>query len=230
MTSTSALVAFILFAVVASLNVPGCLPDGDATIVSEAIYQVPDPNTGLETFTNLTLVYFSCVSSQPEESKRQSQTPIDLCGIMESSEVFDSEFPRRPRDLLRVHDPSIHPYPPGTFICTQGPTDLPTLGDCANIDTAVVDSLIRPMTVIIPPLSGLALHLVNSTCALVFLNDDANNTYETCLTSIPDVYMDMVESECLQTQNGFIGSVRSPIEPGVQDWELHAVDSSSLYN
>ncbi|KAJ7619025.1 hypothetical protein B0H17DRAFT_1152239 [Mycena rosella] len=101
MTPTSALVVFILLTAAASLHVPGCLPDEDATIVSESIFQVPDPTTG-ETFTNLTLTYFTCPSRQaqgqseePEESralKRQSQAPIDLCGIMDSSAVFSSTF------------------------------------------------------------------------------------------------------------------------------------------
>lgn len=118
MTPTSALIAFILITAAASLHVPGCLPDEDATIVSESTFQVPDPTTHEETFTNLTLTYFTCPSrqaqaqdEQPEEHdlqnsilrgsrsrgpgalKHQSQTPIDLCGIMDSSEVFAGKCP-----------------------------------------------------------------------------------------------------------------------------------------
>ncbi|KAJ7107781.1 hypothetical protein C8R44DRAFT_885183 [Mycena epipterygia] len=225
MTPTSVLVAFILFTVAASLHPPGCLPDEDATIVSESIFQVPNPNTG-ETFTNLTLTYFTCPSrqaqahdGQPKEGglqtgeehlralKRQSQTPIDICGILDSSEVFTS-----------------------TFNCDQASGDLPTLRDCANIDTAVVDSLIRPMSVTIPALSGLIVSLVNNTCAMVFLNDDANDNYATCLHTIPDMDFDIMEECPPPFRDGFIGSVRSPIQPGVQNWEVHIASSNSLYN
>lgn len=40
------------------------------------------------------------------------------------------------------------------------------------------------MTVTIPALSGLVVSLLNNTCAFVFLNDDANDTYDTCLHTI----------------------------------------------
>ncbi|KAJ6564183.1 hypothetical protein B0H19DRAFT_1258663 [Mycena capillaripes] len=196
MTPTSALVVFILFKLAASIHAPGCLPDEDATIVSESIFQVPDPNTG-ETFTNLTLTYFTCPSRQTQAQPSQSATPIELCGIMDSSAVFST------------------------------PGNLPTLRDCSNIDTAIIDSFIRPMTVTIPALTGLVVSLFNNTCAFVFLNDDPNDTYDTCLHTIPDMGFDIME-ECPPAHDGFIGSVRSPIQPGLQNWEVRIVSSSFL--
>lgn len=99
MTPTSALVAFLLFDVAASLtNDPGCLPDEDAIVVSESMFLVPDPNN-FELLTNLTLTHFTCPSRQAQDQapnetalKRQSQTPVDLCGIMDSSEVSPVSF------------------------------------------------------------------------------------------------------------------------------------------
>ncbi|KAF8212754.1 hypothetical protein K438DRAFT_1170052 [Mycena galopus ATCC 62051] len=83
------------------------------------------------------------------------------------------------------------------------------------------------MEVVIPALSGLIVSLLNNTCAMVFLNDDVNDTYQTCLHTIPDMAQDISE-ECIGEQDGFIGSVRSPIQPGVQNWEVQMASASSL--
>ncbi|KAF7335635.1 hypothetical protein MVEN_02218400 [Mycena venus] len=192
MNPTSTLIGFILFAVATALqNVPGCLPDEQATVVTQSIFSVPDPTAppGPGLFTNLTLTYFTCPSRQaPAQS---NQPPIQICGAMDGSEVFFT----------------------ATFSCDQAPGNEPKLGDCANINTAVVDSIIRPMTITIPARSGIIMSLFNNTCTYVLLNDDANDTYQTCLNSIPDVGFDITE-ECPQQQDGFIGSVRSAIQPG----------------
>ncbi|KAJ7192399.1 hypothetical protein GGX14DRAFT_406350 [Mycena pura] len=205
MFPTSALVLFVLFTAATSLHAPGCLPDEDATIVSQAMFPAPDPNTGLETLTNLTLTFYTCPSRQAQTQPGQSETPIDICGIMDSSAVFSS-----------------------TITCLQAPGNLPTVRDCNNIDTAVIDSFSRPMIVTIPPLSGLAVSLPNNTCAFVFLNDDANDTYDTCLHTIPDMGQDIME-ECPPAQDGFIGTIRSPIQPGVQNWEVRMEFSGRVF-
>ncbi|KAF7346815.1 hypothetical protein MSAN_01820600 [Mycena sanguinolenta] len=144
-------------------------------------------------------------STQVDDQTWKRQTPIELCGIMDSSAVFES-----------------------TFNCTQGPTNLPKFSDCLDIDDAITDSLIRPMEVVLPPRSGLVVSLINNTCAFVFLNDDAEDTYQTCLHAIPDMAADMSESVCPNIEDGFIGSVRSLVQPGVQNWEVHIASSSSL--
>ncbi|KAK7470136.1 hypothetical protein VKT23_001576 [Stygiomarasmius scandens] len=206
MTRILALVALtILVTAAASLHVPGCLPNEDATIVSESTFQVPDLNSGP---FELILTYFTCPSReralQNGTLKRRDQNLIEICGIMDSSQVFA-----------------------GTFNCDQAPVDQPTIEDCSAIDDVITDSLIRPMVVTIPALSGLVVSLLNNSCAFVFLNDDTNDTYDTCLHTIPDVGFDITE-ECPQVRDGFIGSVRSPVQPGVQNWELHIISSSSL--
>ncbi|KAJ7454211.1 hypothetical protein FB451DRAFT_1184962 [Mycena latifolia] len=189
MTPTLAFVAFILLTVASSAHLPGCLPDEDATIISESIFQVPDPTTTGVPFTNLTLTYFTCPSRQAQVQHAQldeRQAPIDLCGFMDDGGIFST----------------------CTFSCDQALGDEPTLGDCENIMTAVVDSVIRPMTVTIPALSGVAVSLLNNTCAVVFFNDDDNETYDTCLTAISDMSFFITE-ECPQPRDGFIGSVLS---------------------
>jgi hypothetical protein len=137
MTPTSALVAFILLGVATAFHVPGCLPDEDVTILSAPVFPVIDPTT--ETFTNLTITYFTCPSRQAQASERQSQTSIELCGIMESGQVFDSKLvgsvPRPAPGLLFIHCNLL-----GTFTCDQVLGDQPTFNDCDNFDAGVVDS------------------------------------------------------------------------------------------
>ncbi|KAJ7763419.1 hypothetical protein B0H16DRAFT_1718649 [Mycena metata] len=209
----SALFVFALVTVAASFqNFPGCLPDEDATIVSESLFPVADttgPPVIGEVLTNLTLTYYTCPSLQAAQNRRREGTrqsaPIDINGIMDSSAVFAS-----------------------TFHCDQAAASIPTLRDCGNIETIVIDNLIRPMVVVIPALSGLAVSLPNNTCAMVFLNDDANDDYETSLHTIPDMDFDIMEVCPGPFKDGFIGSVRSPVQPGVQNWEVRITASSFL--
>ncbi|KAK7043410.1 hypothetical protein R3P38DRAFT_242737 [Favolaschia claudopus] len=208
-----------------ALHVPGCAPGEDASVVSESVFQVPDPNAGFA-LTNLMLAYFTCASRQALfRNASKHQTLIDLCGIMDSSSVFSS-----------------------TFNCIQGPGPNPKVRDCLDVAAAVTDSesaflsarcllrqhlflpgFIRPMEVVIPALEGLAVSMANNSCAFVFLNDDANDDYSTCFHTIPDMAQDIGE-ECIGEQDGFVGFVRSPIQPGVQNWEVHIVASKSLDN
>ncbi|KAJ7277770.1 hypothetical protein C8J57DRAFT_1307985 [Mycena rebaudengoi] len=184
MTPASALVALLLFTGAASLHVPGCLPDEDATIVSEAMFEAPDIVAIPFRFKNLTITRFTCPSrealAQQKPSERQdlqsgirtggthhnlerhSPTPIQLCGMMGGSELFKSKF------------------------------------NCEY------DSLF------------------NNTCAFVFLNDDVNNTYATCVESITDIF-DNMANECHSRRDGFIGSVqsrRSPGNPSMLNWAV----------
>ncbi|KAJ7059414.1 hypothetical protein C8F01DRAFT_1231908 [Mycena amicta] len=210
MALTSALFAFLLLTETMSLNVPGCLPDEDATITSQSIYSVPDPTINIGGFTNLTMTFFTCPSRQTRgRALQERQTPIDICGPINNGEVFDGLF---------------------TFTCDQTSASVPKLADCNDIDTAIVDSFLRPMPVTVPALSGVVMTLRNNTCAFVFLNDDANDIYDICFQNMPDLGFNIME-ECPTPQHdGFVGSVRSPVQPGVQNWELHIVSSSSLGN
>ncbi|KAJ7758047.1 hypothetical protein B0H16DRAFT_659271, partial [Mycena metata] len=159
------------------INAPGCFPDEVATVVSESIYPVvlqAPPVTG--EVANLTLTFYTCPSRQADgggdRRKRQSTQPVDICGIMDSSAVFES-----------------------TFTCAQSSDNLPTLRDCGDFVDVVTDNLIRPLMVTIPARSGLAVSLFNNTCAFAFLNDDFTDDYETCLHTISDMDFD-IEEEC----------------------------------
>jgi hypothetical protein len=77
MNPTSALVAFILLAITASLHVPGCLPDEDATIVSEAMFPVPELDNPIPRLENLTITHFTCPSRQ---AQTQTESP-ELRGL-----------------------------------------------------------------------------------------------------------------------------------------------------
>ncbi|KAJ7896505.1 hypothetical protein B0H13DRAFT_2338351 [Mycena leptocephala] len=137
-------------------------------------------------------------------TKRQSQTPIELCGEMESGIFNDGAI----------------------FNCDQGPDDVPKIGDCDLLDTEVIDSFSRGMTVSIPPRSGLVVSLFNNTCAFVFLNNDPTDTYETCFESIPDIGPEVLFEECPH-RDGFIGSVVSahtPSQPNMHNWEAQYAD------
>ncbi|KAF8150462.1 hypothetical protein K438DRAFT_1988423 [Mycena galopus ATCC 62051] len=101
-----------------------------------------------------------------------------------------------------------------TFNSTQGPTDQPTIKDCSRIDDAVADSLGQFTEIIIPPRAYVVLSLFNDSYVLTFLNDDMNDTYDTCVGAI--------------AQDGFLGSYRSAIQPGVQNWEWQCVATPSL--
>ncbi|KAJ6614042.1 hypothetical protein B0H10DRAFT_1950962 [Mycena sp. CBHHK59/15] len=155
--------------------------------------------------TNLTMTYFTCPGRQtraPEgRALQERQTPINICGPINNGEVFDGLF---------------------TFTCNQTSGNLPKLGDCNIIDGAIVDSFLRPMPVTIPALSGVVMTLLNNTCAFVFPNDDANDIYDICFQNMPDLGFNIME-ECPTPQHdGFVGSVRSPVQPGVQNWELQS--------
>ncbi|KAF7350098.1 hypothetical protein MVEN_01311900 [Mycena venus] len=195
-------IPFILFSVVTSVQFPGCLPDEDATIVENPSFPVFSPTGQI---TNLTLTYFTCPSRQAQAEPEGA--PINICGIMDSSEVFA-----------------------GTFNCDQAPGDLPKLADCGDIDTVVFDNLIRPMELSVPAQSGLAVSLPNNTCAIVFLNDDGHDNYQTCLDDVVQILDDLRNAGGCPgpLRDGFIGSVRSPIQPGVQNWEVRITSSSFL--
>ncbi|KAF7339037.1 hypothetical protein MVEN_01979900 [Mycena venus] len=215
MTPTSALVTFILLAGAASLHVPPCLPDEDATILSQPMFPVVDPSS-LQTI-NLTLTYFTCPSRQvqPQNAntmKRQSQTPVDLCTLMEGGQVQEGSI----------------------FSCEQAPGEEPTNIDCSNIDDTVIDNLVRGMTIIVPPLSGVIVTIQNNTCALTFSNNDLTVTLETCLEAISDMYSNIALGGCHiipPAPDGFIGSIRSIHSPGnsfLQNWQLNILSFSSL--
>ncbi|KAJ7818626.1 hypothetical protein B0H13DRAFT_1922176 [Mycena leptocephala] len=206
---------------VALSNVPGCLPDETATIVLQSIFQVPDLIVG--GFANLTVTNFKVTCPSREASaalpkrgildgvgrwamaaKRQSQTPIELCGEMESGIFNDGAI----------------------FNCDQGPDDVPKIGDCDLLDAEVIDSISRGMTVTIPPRSGLVVSLFNNTCAFVFLNNDPTETYEMCFESIPDIGSEVLFEECPR-RDGFIGSLvseRTPSQPNMHNWEAQYAD------
>jgi hypothetical protein len=134
MTPASALVALLLFTGAASLHVPGCLPDEDATIVSEAMFEAPDIVAIPFRFKNLTITRFTCPSrealAQQKPSERQdlqsgirtggthhnlerhSPTPIQLCGMMGGSELFKSELL-----WTEVAEPLVHSFFRGKFNC-----------------------------------------------------------------------------------------------------------------
>ncbi|KAJ7281146.1 hypothetical protein C8J57DRAFT_1300949 [Mycena rebaudengoi] len=231
MTPASALVALLLLIGAASLHVPGCLPDEDATIVSEAMFEVPDIVVMPFRFKNLTITHFTCPSRQslaqrkPSERRdlqsgirtggthhnleRQTPTPIQLCGIMGGSELFKSKFN-----------------------CDQSSGNEPTLSDCGIFATEVIDSFVRPMMVNLPPRAGLVISLFNNTCAFVFLNDDVKDTYATCVESITDIF-DNMANKCHSRRDGFIGSVQSrhsPGHPSMFNWAVNIVSASSLDN
>ncbi|KAJ7210928.1 hypothetical protein GGX14DRAFT_394546 [Mycena pura] len=120
---------------------------------------------------------------------RQSEAPIDVC-------------------------PGLQDAFGATFGCSLG--DQPLLGDCLIIDDTVVDNLIRPLGLFIPPLSGVVVTLFNNTCAFVFSNNDSNDTYEMELECIPDALLNIDNSEsCRGKEQGpaFGLSVPSPDNP-----------------
>ncbi|KAJ7121822.1 hypothetical protein C8R43DRAFT_1150635 [Mycena crocata] len=198
----------LLATATAALHAPGCLPDEPATITSQSVFQVPDPTTSGEPFTELTLTGFTCASRQPGARARFGVTrvvrddagaPIDLCGVVENGEIFHAG---------------------STFNCDQSEVGFPPVRDCDNIQTAVVESTIRPMRFTIPARAGLIVSLRNNTCAFVFLNDDGEDTYSTCLVAIPDTAF-AIQEECPHpARDGFIGSVHSPVREGGPNWEL----------
>ncbi|KAJ7187271.1 hypothetical protein C8R46DRAFT_1025159 [Mycena filopes] len=106
-------------------NAPGCVPDETATIFSESVFPVvlqAPPVTGQ--IANLTLTAYTCPSRETSAAarlgtgkRRQNAKPIDVCGIMDSSAVFASAFD-----------------------CTQSQGTLPTLKDCTDFATLVIDS------------------------------------------------------------------------------------------
>ncbi|KAJ7261507.1 hypothetical protein C8J57DRAFT_1336424 [Mycena rebaudengoi] len=208
MTPASALVALLLLTGAASLHVPGCLPDEDATIVSEAMFEVPDIVAMPFRFKISTITHFTCPSRQalaqqkPSERQdlqggvriggthhnleRQTPTPIQLCGIIGGSELFKSKFN-----------------------CEQSSANEPTLNDCGIFATEVIDS-------------EFLISLFNNTCVFVFLNNDVSNTYATCVESITDIF-DNMANECHSRRDGFIGSVqsrRSPGNPSALNWAV----------
>ncbi|KAJ6484199.1 hypothetical protein C8R45DRAFT_1000407 [Mycena sanguinolenta] len=207
MTPTSALLAFMFLTVAATLNVPTCPPGEQANVVSESMFPVVSP-FGNNPTINLTLTYFTCPSLQAQARRRalksQGDAPIDVCtGLQDAFEA--------------------------TFGCSPG--DQPSFGDCENIDDTVVDNLIRPMELSIPPLSGVVVTLFNNTCAFVFSNNDANDTYEMELECIPDALLNIQNSEsCRGKEQGpaFGLSVPSPANPNGANWALDIVPSSSL--
>ncbi|KAJ7454606.1 hypothetical protein B0H11DRAFT_2287903 [Mycena galericulata] len=208
MAPTSTLLAFMFLTVAASLNVPTCPPDEQANVVSESMFPVVSP-FGNNPTINLTLTYFTCPSLQAQARrgalKRQSEAPIDVCPGLQDG--FDA-----------------------TFGCSPG--DQPPFGDCENIDDTVVDNLIRPLELFIPPLSGVVVTLFNNTCAFVFSNNDASDTYEMELECIPDALLNIQNSKsCLgkKEQGPAFGlSVPSPANPNGANWGLNIVPSSYL--
>ncbi|KAJ7792150.1 hypothetical protein B0H14DRAFT_2932711 [Mycena olivaceomarginata] len=207
MAPTSALLAFMFLTVAASLNVPTCPPGEQANVVSESMFPVVSP-FGNNPTINLTLTYFTCPSLQAQARrgalKSQSEAPINVClGLQDGSEA--------------------------TFGCSPG--DQPSFGDCSDIDDTVVDNLIRPLELFIPPLSGVVVTLFNNTCAFVFSNNDANDIYEMELECIPDALLNIHNSEsCRGKEQGpaFGLSVPSPANPNGANWALDIVSSSSL--
>nr|GAT44518.1 predicted protein [Mycena chlorophos] len=181
--------------------VPGCLATEPAIIINQTIFDVFLPS-GAQ--TNLTLTSFTCPSRQAL-GPAPPGTPIELCGLMDSSSVFQ-----------------------GTFSCTQGTTGLPLFSDCDLMSNTVVDNLIRPLEITIAPEAGLIVSMDSNTCAMVFLNDDVDDTYQTCLHTIPDLAFDISEECPNPIENGFIGSVRSLVEPGVQNWEVHIASADEI--
>ncbi|KAJ7688089.1 hypothetical protein B0H14DRAFT_3053785 [Mycena olivaceomarginata] len=205
MAPTSALLAFMFLTVAASLNVPTCPPGEQANVVSESMFPVSP--FGNNPTINLTLTYFTCPSFRLRLGggiKSQSEAPIDVClGLQDGSEA--------------------------TFGCSPG--DQPSFGDCSDIDDTVVDNLIRPLELFIPPLSGVVVTLFNNTCAFVFSNNDANDIYEMELECIPDALLNIHNSEsCRGKEQGpaFGLSVPSPANPNGANWALDIVSSSSL--
>ncbi|KAF7329444.1 hypothetical protein MKEN_00206500 [Mycena kentingensis (nom. inval.)] len=179
-------------------NAPGCAPSEIPTIASQQVFPLFNTSTG--NLVDLTLTWYACASRGVPAAPTP---PIELCGIMDSSAVFS-----------------------GTFDCTQGTTGLPKFGDCLVLQDIIIDNLIRPMEIAIPPLQALVVTLAdNNTCATVFLNDDANDTYQTCIHTIPDMAFVISEMCPGPLQDGFVGSVRSPVQPGVQNWEVQWVHS-----
>ncbi|KAJ7191796.1 hypothetical protein GGX14DRAFT_597037 [Mycena pura] len=215
MAPTPALLAFMFLTVAASLNVPTCAPGEQANVVSESMFPVVRPlliNSALPVVSpfgnnptiTLTLTFFTCPSLQTHQAqarrgalKRQSEAPIDVCPRLQ--EGFGA-----------------------TFGC--GPGDQPSFGDdCAIIDDTVGDNLIRPLELLIPPLSGVVVTLFNNTCAFVFSNNDANDTYEMELECIPDALLNIENSEsCRGKEQGpsFGLSVPSPANPNGANWAL----------
>ncbi|KAJ7264664.1 hypothetical protein C8J57DRAFT_1512003 [Mycena rebaudengoi] len=207
MNPTSALVAFILLTITASLHVPGCLPDEDAATVSEAMFPVPDlDNPIIGRLEDLTITHFTCPSRQVQTKRdthnsSRRQSPIDLCGPMEmeGAELFG-----------------------GKFNYDQSVGHEPKLSDCDLIDWEVWTSFVRPKMVPLLPREGLVLSIVNNTCAFVVLNNDFSDTYITCVGVITQVFFE-VESRYNSPQDGFIGSVqsrRSPGSPAAYNWAV----------
>ncbi|KAJ6477005.1 hypothetical protein C8R45DRAFT_368719 [Mycena sanguinolenta] len=200
------LVLAALYTLAASLqNLPGCLPGEQANIVSQTRYSVPDLPTGIP-LTNATATLFTCPSREAPGDSPPS-APIGLpCTF---NDIFSE----------------------GTSNCTQGPTDQPTIKDCSRIDDAIGDSFAQGMNINIPPRAGVVLSLFNDSCVLIFLNDDTNDTYGTCIGGISSLYPIIANDFdwlCPDVQDGFLGSYHSVIQPGVQNWEWHVATAASL--
>ncbi|KAF7351741.1 hypothetical protein MSAN_01607300 [Mycena sanguinolenta] len=205
----SILAPFTFFVVAASLqNVPGCLPGEKATIVSQSVFgDIPILSPGVGGVTNATITFFTCPSRDSPVVAPPS-TPIDVCGLIDNSEPLFGE---------------------GTFNCTQGPTNEPTLAECGIIDDMLQDSFARTAEVVIPPRSGAVMSIFNNSCVFVFLNDDTNDTYSVCVGTISEMNTFTAEEECFSVaQDGFRGSYRSPVQPGVQNWEWHIAYAPDL--
>ncbi|KAJ7615401.1 hypothetical protein FB45DRAFT_1064339, partial [Roridomyces roridus] len=211
--STTILSLGLFFSTAASLQVPvGCTPNSDATILSQSVFSVTDvtvpPKAGEDPTTNLTLTYFTCPGLGSGSSV--AGTPIFLGNVMRESVANPDAF---------------------TWNCDQAPVPVPTLADCGNIDTDVIDSLIRPMDIVVPSSSGVIVSLASNTCAMVFLNTDLVDTYDMELEDICDMDSNIMEICPRPFADGFMGSViseRSPQEPGNLNWEVHIVSSSFL--
>ncbi|KAJ7928387.1 hypothetical protein B0H13DRAFT_1860581 [Mycena leptocephala] len=195
------LVLSTIFKLAASLQkVPGCLSGEQATLTSQTRYVVPDllfpPKSDGIPLTNATATFFTCPSREAQGDAPLS-TPIDLHGPFNNRIFFEE----------------------GTFNCTQGATDQPTIKDCSRMDDAVVDS--KPTQIIIPPHAGVVLSL----------NDDTSDTYDTCVGAISSFYpIIIIDSDglCPQAQDGFLGSYRPAIQPGIQNWEWQCVAAPLL--
>ncbi|KAJ6453332.1 hypothetical protein C8R45DRAFT_1223189 [Mycena sanguinolenta] len=188
----STLVPFALFTVAASLqNVPGCLPDEQAIIVSHSVFDdIPILPAGVGGFTNATITFFT-YPSRETAGVAPASTPIDVCGLIVNDE--------------------------------------PLFGHWGVIDQMLPDSFARTAEVVIPPRPGVVMSIFNNSCVFVFLNDDTNNPYSACVGTISEMNTFMEEEffpEALA--DGFLGSYRSPVQPGEQNWEWHIAYAPDL--
>ncbi|KAJ7210808.1 hypothetical protein GGX14DRAFT_394433 [Mycena pura] len=198
MAPTSALLAFMFLAVAVSLNVPTCPPGEQANVISESIFPVVFP-FGNGPIINLTLTVFTCPSLQNHRAQARRgalkrQSGIDVCPGQDGIDA--------------------------SFNCGVG--NQPSFEDCKIFDDTVGDNFIRPMELFIPPLSGVVLTLFNNTCAFVFSNNDATDTYATELECIPDAIVNFERSESCRGNEGpaFALSVPSPADPNGPNWAL----------